>query len=89
MKSKGTCNFGDTCFYKHDGVAPTTNNGTSTTGATPTRPNIGARPKVKAKARPYPKTIAMCVLESGEEVPISEIIGEGDEPEYDIEEIDE
>ena len=31
----------------------------------------------------------MCILESGEEIPISEIIGEGDEPEYDIEEIDE
>ena len=88
MKSKGTCKFGDKCFYKHDGVAPTTNNGTPTTGAAPTRPNAGARPKVKAKAKPYPKKIAMCVLESGEEVPISEIIGEGEE-DYDIEEVEE
>ena len=88
MKSKGTCKIWDKCFYNHDGVAPSTNNGTSPTGAAPTRPNAGARPKVKAKAKPYPKKIAMCVLESGEEVPISEIIGEGEE-DYDIEEVEE
>ena len=87
MKSKGTCKFGDKCFYKHDGVAPTTSNGTSTT---PTQPATGAqpKPKPKAKAKRFPKKIAMCILESGEEIPISEVIGEGDEPEYDIEQIE-
>ena len=69
-------------------MAPTSNSGTTATGTTPTRPNTGARPKVKAKAKPYPKKIAMCVFESGEEVPISEIIGEGEE-EYEIEEVEE
>ena len=89
MKAKGTCKFGDKCFYKHDGVAPTTNNGTTTTGTTPTRPTTGARPKANAKAKTFLKKIAMCVLESGEEVPISEIIGEGDEEEYEIKEVEE
>ena len=89
MKFKGTCKVGDKCFYKRDGVTPTSNNGTTSTGTTPTQPVNGARPKAKAKAKRILNKIAMRILESGEEVPISEIIGEGDEPEYDIEEVEE
>ena len=91
MKSKGTCKFGDKRFYKHDGVTPTSNNGTTPTGTTPTKPTKGARPKAKpkAKANRFPKKIAMSILESGEEVPISEIIGEVDEEDYEIEEVQE
>ena len=77
MLNTGTCKFGDKCIFNHNNV--TSNGAANVVNGQVVNPPPKAKAKSKAKAKgkgDAHKKLAMCVLESGEEVPIAEILGE-------------
>ena len=77
MLNTGTCKFGDKCIFNHNNV---TSNGAANVvngQVVNLPPKAKAKSKAKAKGKgDKNKKLAMCILESGEDVPISELIGE-------------